>query len=552
MVAPGLYPRSGPRPTSSEAERTFYRELSAQLPEGWIAWHSLRFRNDSGEEGEGDFVIVAPDQGVLVIEVKGGAIEVRDGCWIQNGQKMEQAPRSQALGFQAGLRRKLEAIGVQRVPWFAVVSAFPDTPRGRDVTEGAVSGALITQEEIPYLQKSLVALANRLLADKWFPRQPEWLDALHGLWCETWRPKLAPGRRAELREHELIQLDRDQCKLLDCLGKSKRMLVTGGPGTGKTLLARELCDRLQQRGPGPQYLCWTRALAAEMRAGGLEGARTIREFAADLLEAAGVAVQDGAPREQWTSDTWNLLPLLAGTEALPLLEKKPDAIVVDEGQDFSRDDWELVREYMGAPIIWAFADSGQAFWDDRGIPEELFPASYELERRYRCPEPLARFADLYREDAAGEPDAELLSDLAAQEVLRVVKAPSESSLPDKVALEIKKATSAGVDPGDIAVLTLGGQTRSDLGVADEVGTFDVVRADDPRAGQHVVADTFLRFKGLERPWIIVTELSRATDRYDVRMHVALTRATVSCVVVATHHEVREDPRLAAVVDHRPE
>ena len=61
MVAPGLYPRSGPRPTSSEAERTFYRELSAQLPEGWIAWHSLRFRNDSGEEGEGDFVIVAPD-----------------------------------------------------------------------------------------------------------------------------------------------------------------------------------------------------------------------------------------------------------------------------------------------------------------------------------------------------------------------------------------------------------------------------------------------------------------------------------------------------------
>jgi len=128
----------------------------------------------------------------------------------------------------------------------------------------------------------------------------------------------------------------------------------------------------------------------------------------------------------------------------------------------------------------------------------------------------------------------------------VAQAPSNTSLIDKVALELKKATSAGVDPGDIAVLTLGGQTRTDVGVADRIGPFEVVRADDPLAGQHVIADTFLRFKGLERPWIIVTELTRATDRYDVRMHVALTRATVSCVVVATHEEVRGDPRLAAV------
>jgi len=147
MVAPGLYPRSGPRPTASKAERTFYRELAAQLPEGWIAWHSLRFRNDSGEEGEGDFVIVAPEQGVLVIEVKGGAIEVRDGRWLQNGQEMDDPPRSQVLGFQAGLRRKLEAVGIARLPWFGVVTAFPDTPRGKDLTEGAVSGALITREE---------------------------------------------------------------------------------------------------------------------------------------------------------------------------------------------------------------------------------------------------------------------------------------------------------------------------------------------------------------------------------------------------------------------
>ena len=53
--------------------------------------------------------------------------------------------------------------------------------------------------------------------------------------------------------------------------------------------------------------------------------------------------------------------------------------------------------------------------------------------------------------------------------------------------------------------------------------------------------------GLERPWIVVTELSLGQTRYDVRMHVALTRATVGCVVVGTREELERDVRLKALV-----
>jgi hypothetical protein len=85
-----------------------------------------------------------------------------------------------------------------------------------------------------------------------------------------------------------------------------------------------------------------------------------------------------------------------------------------------------------------------------------------------------------------------------------------------------------------------------LGVAERIGAHRVVRADSPEAGEHAIADTFLRFKGLERHWVIVTELSAAADhRYDVRMHIALSRATVGCVVVATGEQVDADPRLLA-------
>ena len=129
--------------------------------------------------------------------------------------------------------------------------------------------------------------------------------------------------------------------------------------------------------------------------------------------------------------------------------------------------------------------------------------------------------------------------------LRVVTVPSASALPEKVALEIQKALGGGAHPSDIAVLSLAGQTRTKLGVAPRIGSYAVVRADDAKADERVVADTFLRFKGLERPWIIVTELALGKTRYDVRMHVALTRATVGCVVLATREEIEADPRLKA-------
>ena len=44
-------------------------------------------------------------------------------------------------------------------------------------------------------------------------------------------------------------------------------------------------------------------------------------------------------------------------------------------------------------------------------------------------------------------------------------------------------------------------------------------------GDHVVCDTFLRFKGLERPVIIVTDVEGVDEgQRGVRMYIALTRA----------------------------
>jgi hypothetical protein len=50
--------------------------------------------------------------------------------------------------------------------------------------------------------------------------------------------------------------------------------------------------------------------------------------------------------------------------------------------------------------------------------------------------------------------------------------------------------------------------------------------------QSLVADTFLRWKGLERPVIIVADVDPGVASLGKRMHIALTRALVAARVVA--------------------
>lgn len=98
-----LWPKEFPRHTDSGAEKKVFETLKDGLPKGWHAWHSLRLRNrNTGQFGETDFVIA--DHGkpaLLLLEVKGGQIEVRDGRWHQNGHGMESPPLNQAFAFRS-------------------------------------------------------------------------------------------------------------------------------------------------------------------------------------------------------------------------------------------------------------------------------------------------------------------------------------------------------------------------------------------------------------------------------------------------------------------
>ena len=127
MINANLHPTQQPRPTKSHAEYRVYTALQTGLPPGWIAWHSLRIHDDSGAEGEGDFILIDSDRGMLIIEVKGGAMEARDGRWFQNGKPLDHSPRDQAHGYLDKLMGRLRTQGTP-IPAHGIATWFADTP----------------------------------------------------------------------------------------------------------------------------------------------------------------------------------------------------------------------------------------------------------------------------------------------------------------------------------------------------------------------------------------------------------------------------------------
>jgi len=77
-----LIPRIAVDDIGLKPERDVARALVTQLPEEFVVYHSypwLRSDRDARDrttlrEGEADFVVVDPDRGFLVLEVKGGDV----------------------------------------------------------------------------------------------------------------------------------------------------------------------------------------------------------------------------------------------------------------------------------------------------------------------------------------------------------------------------------------------------------------------------------------------------------------------------------------------
>ncbi|MDO4765091.1 MAG: nuclease-related domain-containing protein [Eubacteriales bacterium] len=124
---------------NSYGEMKVYEALKT-LNDQYTIFYSLSWVgiNEKRTVGEADFVIVHPAKGILVIEVKSGEIEYKNGEWIQTNTKSRQSkcitPYFQARKSQFELWDRLkQEIHDFRIPMMCYGVWFPSV----DISEKA-------------------------------------------------------------------------------------------------------------------------------------------------------------------------------------------------------------------------------------------------------------------------------------------------------------------------------------------------------------------------------------------------------------------------------
>ncbi len=522
-------------------ERRIFEALKAGLNDEWlvlanISW--LRQRYQGGVyEGEADAILAHPEKGIVVLEVKGGGIR-RDGgsgLWFSRDRygveheiknPFEQARRS--LGALRSMLADEVSVRFRSSP-FAAGVAFPDLPAPvRALGPDAPLELGLFQDQIESVGSSL----DRMLAfsnDSQSLVGPgvENLQAMRELLLPELNLDIPLSVRIRDDEEQLLRLTESQKQALTLLSRLRRVAVTGGAGTGKTVLAVEKARQLATQGADVLFLCFNNALArtVDTQCAGLDNltARTFHGLCTEWARQAGVLppMPSPVPPSFWDHD----LPdaFLKALEALP---RRFDAIVVDEGQDFLDDWWFHIEEATkdpGESILYVFHDDNQRiFGRASGIPLNLvsIPLSQNVRNTRAIHDAAATLYDggeFFCQGPAGNP-------------VEFFEVPESRSFEREIRRLLHRLIrEEHLKPDDIAILSGRALDRSAVGRGGKIGDFACLPLAEARPDA-LVRDTVHRFKGLERPAVILVEMDAAVERPEI-LYVGLTRArSYLCVV----------------------
>lgn len=256
-------------------ERDMYMRIVEDCANSPLTWHmfydlSLNFNGDSRQSIQIDFLLLSV-KGAIIVEVKGGIISIQDGdfCYEYQGitQRMKQSPFKQAENYKWALVNH-HILSLNEI-FIDTVCAFPHTHL--DATTGTTEldqGYKLWS--IDNHSSSSDSFADFCLSviscDKQGLRHP--MPDLTEAQLDKLVAKLAPtifssSNYTESSVKEILDwLKISNLDTLNSLSKNNRIFIEGGPGTGKTTIAKGYIKLFsQQKG---LYLCWNKLLQSRI------------------------------------------------------------------------------------------------------------------------------------------------------------------------------------------------------------------------------------------------------------------------------------------------
>jgi len=504
------------------AEFEFFKACRSSLANDWMVVHSLRYvgsRPSLGQQrgnGEADFVLIHKSHGVIVVEVKGGGIDLRDGEWLSTDARGNRHSISNpfvqaeeaAQFFHDSLRRILGDIKAKGVVRHCV--AFPSVSKrhsGKISTYGPAE-MIIYREDLAQMNVKIEQLTQ------FWNQSTRWTDGdftkVKQLFCPTVK---TPGTSYLEYLGILEQLDeltesqkRTVRQLTVSTGKS---VIVGGAGTGKTLLGMSRAQQLAADGKQVLFVCANPALARFLRSdvetnnpnlvGNLK-IETATNFISETARAGvrGKEFEERKSRFPHREDRF----LDAISNVTPPIVF--DCIILDEAQDISKQDLELLecllRPASDGGAIFIFGDPNQQLALRRrecALDTENGGLELELDVNCRNTYEIAKIAHKFT--------LQSVDTLETRSGIQVRNCESSSNLKELVATEVAKIRDE-FDPHSLAVLTLNGindiSDEDDLfvdGSRQELRT----RSSTLDKSDHVSVFSIRAFQGRESDAVVV-------------------------------------------------
>ncbi|MBF0266687.1 MAG: AAA family ATPase [Gammaproteobacteria bacterium] len=524
------------------SEKTFLRALERFTPDNWIAYHNFNFldledgnpkRSKTLKQGEADVVLFIPNQGFIVIEVKGGGIEYSNNNWFSidryNDSHSIKNPFEQARKAQHFIAKTCNKVTSEKfVNGYAV--CFPDLTIQPEVTlpVDAPAQVVMTKQTltIDKLEKNILTLFQCWKRSTSLSNQGSKL-----IQQKVLQPafRLIPqlSLQHEQDKQKLLQLTQQQYQILDLIQNHQHAIIEGGAGTGKTLLVVEKARRLAAENKKILILTFNLRLARVIKESffnhHLVEVRTIHKLSEKLCKKAGIPY-DVPDNEEELGNFYNHTSVELLSEAAEKADIKFDAILVDEAQDFEDHWWLaitdlLVSESPTESWLYIFYDQNQNIFhrhfkfpiDEKNV--------YRLTSNCRNTSQIAKWLNEHFSYSAKAnsmaPDGD---------AVEIVRWKNNSDQNDKLKEIINALKNRNVDLDDVVILSAFKSENSGITVPDGIEF-----------------TTIPKYKGLEKSVVIVVDI-QADKKFSLRedfIYTAASRAVSKLVLLIKKGDLPE-------------
>lgn len=538
-----------PEDTKSQAERKIYGWfLNDPKTSDWTVFHSLLLEDHvTRMQGEIDFLVLAPHLGIFALEIKGGRVCRENDGWHFIDKNDKENVKSYGPFEQAndGIHTVMQLIGQyfgKNSPysnllfWFG--SMFPDITF--DVTDPGWDSQQVFDERNGKNVGDFIIQLSKYVQEKWakvhggffpvekLPSKKQVLDI-----AEKMRPLFdkKPTYSASIKgiEEKLVTLTAEQCLFFDAFNENSRILVYGGAGTGKTLLAIE--DALAHRNEKIAFLCYNDNLAdyfkavIKQKAPDFKGyVGTIHSYMINFVKDRGITFDpksfdlpefydDVLPRlyEEASNNEPEFFTHLVIDEAQDIFtEKYLDVLSLMLDRGFAHGSWSMFGDFSNQSIYRRFSPNCSAidYLEDH-VQFSRIHLKTNCRNSFEICAEIKNVTDMKYENQLQSSPSGLL-------VMKQLYTDFKNEA-DQVTQKIKELVNGGVSANDIAILSPCIRENSCVSQMNYIQNYHGVGSAGP------FFETIQSFKGMESKVVLLCDISDFTSNPQL-IYVGLSRA----------------------------